>query len=133
MEIKERTERARERVLALIKNEFDSDASFERELGLPTKTVNNWRRGRSASFMKMLPRLAEAFEVNVSELLDIPIRRDTSELSEDEIELLSLYRKACILPQKQKSALHKTLGEVINLYINSMPQRASSKKKKDTE
>ena len=131
MEIKERTERARERVLALIKNEFDSDASFERELGLPTKTVNNWRRGRSASFMKMLPRLAECFEVGVGELLDVPIQKDTSELSEDEIGLLTLYRKSCVLSPKQRLALAKTLESIINLYISSAPEKGSSRKKAD--
>ena len=46
---------ARERILALIENEYDSDAAFEREMELPPKTVNNWRRGRSSSFMKILP------------------------------------------------------------------------------
>ena len=45
----EATEKIRERVLALIDSEFESDASFERELGLSEKTVSNWRRGRSAS------------------------------------------------------------------------------------
>ena len=54
----ENAERIRERILSLIDSEFESDAAFERVLGLNEKTVNNWRRGRSASYMKMLPRLS---------------------------------------------------------------------------
>ena len=128
---KENIESTKARVLSLIETEFDSDASFERELGLPSKTVNNWRRGRSASFMKMLPRLAECFEVSVGELLDVPIQKDTSELSEDEIGLLTLYRKSCVLSPKQRLALAKTLESIINLYICSAPEKGSSRKKAD--
>ena len=82
----ETIKQTREKVLSLIESEFESDAAFEREMGLQSKTVNNWRRERSSSFMKMLPKLAEGFEVSVGELLAMPITHDTSELSEDEID-----------------------------------------------
>ena len=101
----ENGEEVRIKILALIESEYESDAAFEREMGLPPKTVNNWRRGRSASYMKILPALAEGFEVSVGELLDVPISHYSSELSEDEIELLSLYRKSGMLSAKQKLAL----------------------------
>ena len=115
----ENAERIRERILSLIDSEFESDAAFERVLGLNEKTVNNWRRGRSASYMKMLPRLSELFHVNVGELLDIPLTRDTSELSEDELHLLHLYRKSRTMPQKLRTALRETLETTIDLYIRS--------------
>ena len=83
------TEGIRTRVLSLIEAGFESDAAFERAMELPGKTVNNWRRGLSSSFMKMLPRLSEEFGVNVGEILDIPLRRDTSELSDEELEAVS--------------------------------------------
>ena len=51
--------KTRERIISLIEAEFESDAAFERAMGLAEKTVNNWRRDRSASYMKMLPELAE--------------------------------------------------------------------------
>ena len=69
--MRENNERIRERVLSLIDSEFESDASFEREMELPEKTVNNWRRGRSSSFMKLLPEMSELFGVNIGELLGI--------------------------------------------------------------
>ncbi|MBR5449302.1 MAG: hypothetical protein IKV43_04855, partial [Clostridia bacterium] len=103
------TERIRARVLSLIEAEYESDAAFERAMGIPDKTVNNWRRGRSASFMKMLPELSERFRVNIGELMDMPLRRDTSELSEDELRLLHLYRRSRTLPEKMRHALGETL------------------------
>lgn len=115
----ENTERIRARVLSLIEAGFESDAAFERKLALPAKTVNNWRRSLSASFMKMLPTLSEEFGVNVGELLDIPLRRDTSELSEEELHILHLYRKARTMPQPMRAALRDTIESTINMYISS--------------
>ena len=129
---KENAERVRERILSLIDAEFESDAAFERAMGLSEKTVNNWRRGRSASYMKMLPRLSEEFRVNVGELLDMPLRSDTSELSEEELHLLHLYRKSRTMPQKLRVALRETLESVINLYIGSSNDiKAKNKKASD--
>ena len=115
----ENSESIRARIISLIEAGFDSDAAFERKMGLPGKTVNNWRRGLSSSFMKMLPRLSDEFGVNVGELLDIPLRRDTSELSEEELKLLHLYRRAKTMPQPMREALHSTLEATINMYISS--------------
>ncbi len=126
---RENEEKIRERILSLIDSEFESDAAFERALELPEKTVNNWRRGRSSSYMRMLPRLSEEFRVNVGELLDMPLQRDTSELSEDELHLLLLYRKSRTMPQKLRTALRETLENTINLYIRSASELKSKNKK----
>ena len=123
------TERIRARILSLIEAEFESDAAFERAIGLGDKTVNNWRRSRSSSFMKMLPRLSEQFRVNVGELLDIPLRNDTSELSEEELHLLHLYRKSRTLPIKLREALRENLESTISLYIKSVSEIKSNSRK----
>ena len=127
---KETSENIRVRILSLIDSEFESDAAFELTLGLSEKTVNNWRRGRSASYMKILPRLSEEFRVNVGELLDMPLSHDTSELSEDELHLLHLYRRSRTMPQKLRAALRETLETTIDLYIRSANELKSEKKKK---
>ena len=124
--MKENTEKIRERVLSLIDSEFESDAAFEREMELAEKTVNNWRRGRSASFMRILPELSELFGVNIGELLDIPIRDDSSELSDEELELLVLYRKAHALPKKHRLALKQTLEVTINMYLSAHESKSRS-------
>lgn len=121
-------ERIRAQVLSLIDSEFESDAAFEREMELAEKTVNNWRRGRSSSFMKILPTLSERFGVTVGELMDIPIREDSSELSEDELWLLELYRRTHILPKKMRQALRDTLETTINMYLTAKDGRGKAKK-----
>ena len=126
---KENTEKIRARILTLIDSEFESDAAFERAFGLVDKTVNNWRRGRSASYMKMLPRLSEVFRVNVGELLDMPLRSDTSELSEDELHLLHLYRRSRTMPPKLRTALRETIENLISLYIKSAAEIKAGKKR----
>ena len=125
----ENQESIRNKVLTLIESQFESDAAFERAMSLNNKTVNNWRRGRSASFMRMLPALSEKFGVNIGELMDIPLRRDTSELSEEELHLLHLYRKSRIMPQKMRAALRETLETTINLYISTAVELKNEKKK----
>lgn len=126
----ENTEKIRKRVLSLIDSEYESDASFERAIGLKDKTVNNWRRGRSASFMKILPTLSELFGVNVGELLDMPLQRDTSELSDDELKLLKAYRRSRTMSPKLRAALSETLESVINLYIKSANEFKSERRDK---
>ena len=118
----------REKILSLIENEYESDAEFERKMGIAPKTVNNWRRTKSSSYMKMLPALADAFDISVGELLDMPISGNSSELSEDEIKLLTLYRKSGILTAKQRIALSKSLEATINLYLDSFVAPKSRKK-----
>ena len=134
---KENQEKVRERVLLLIEAEFGSDAAFERTMGLPQKTVNNWRRSRSASYMKMLPEISEKFGINVSELLDMPVRRDTSELSDDEVKLLQSFRRTRSLANEMRTALFQTIDGVIELYVSSANQvkdgKRRSAKKSQTE
>ena len=129
----ENTERIRARILSLIESEYESDAAFERAFGIPDKTVNNWRRGRSASFMRMLPELSERFRVNVGELLDMPLRRDTSELSEEELHLLHLYRKSRNMPEKMRKALRETLEKTIELYLGTYAEVGKADKRQKAQ
>ena len=126
----EGNDRIRQKILSLIDSEFESDAAFERAIGLPDKTVSNWRRLRSSSYMNMLLTLSEVFRVNVGELLDIPLRRDTSELSEEELHLLHLYRKSRTMPPKMRSALRESIESLVTLYITSAGEIRKEKKEK---
>lgn len=119
-----------EKIISLIESEFESDAAFERSVGLADKTVSNWRRGRSASYMKMLPKLSEIFKVNIGELLGIPLTKDTSELSDEELKLLYLYRKTRTMPVKMRTALRETLENTIKLYLTSVSEVKRDKRAK---
>ena len=122
-------EKIRERVLSLIDSEFESDVAFEKEMELPSKTVNNWRRRLSSSYMKILPKLSERFKVNVGELLDMPILGESSELSEDEIHILTLYRKSRTLPTKLRQSLSESIESIINLYLKTAAELKPKKKR----
>ena len=129
-------EKIRDKVLSLIDTEFESDAAFERALGLADKTVSNWRRGRSSSFLRLLPELSEKFGVTDGELLDVPISKDTSELSDDEIKLLTVYRRSRTMPKELRAALRETLEQVIHLYMksaNEMKSAAREKRRREIE
>ena len=126
-------ENIKQRILALIDAEFESDAAFERAMGLSDKTVNNWRRGRSSSYMKMLTPLSERFSVSVAELLDLPLENASSELSDDEVHLLKLYRKSRTMPPKMRTALRESIESMISLYIktsNELKANARGARKK---
>ena len=70
---------------------------------------------------------------NVGELLDMPIRFDSSELSDEELELLTLYRKSHSLPKKQRLAMKKTLESTIELYLSSHEGRVKRAAKQTGE
>lgn len=115
--ISDSTKKTCEAVLSFIDSKFSSDAEFERVANIVPKTVNNWRRGKSASFMKMLPELAEIFGVTVNELIDP--EGTSRDLSTEEQELLTLYRFAEYLPKEEREALNRTIRSTIELYVNS--------------
>ena len=126
-------EKIRDRLISLIDSRSPSDAALERALHLAEKTVNNWRRGRSSSFMGHLPALADYLGVTVGELMELPIGVGADGLSEDERELLALYRKTHSLPKKMRSALRDTIEATINMYLaakDSRPRAGSGEKSK---
>lgn len=111
-------EKLREKLLLLIETEYPSDAAFERAMALKPKTVDNWRRGRSRSYLKMLPQLCEVFHVSLEALMDIPLKRIATDLSDEEYEMLSLFRETRSLPKSQRDALKETLETTMRLYLD---------------
>ena len=105
-------------LFSLIELKFGSDAAFERAANLPPKTVNNWRRGRSSSYMKMLPELAALFGVSVRDLLLIEEEDSgATRLTAEEQEFLSLFRAAGDLTERERAALTETVRSTIDLYL----------------
>ena len=85
-------------------------ASFERALALPPKTVSNWRRGVSHSYLAMLPQIAHLLSTTTDALLGL----------EEELEeecLHALFVKAKKLPPHRREALYRTLEDVMKLYF----------------
>ncbi len=110
-------DRVKEKLLLLIETEYPSDAAFERAMSLKPKTVDNWRRGRSRSYLKMLPELSSLFHISLEALMNIPLQRIATDLSDDEYEMLTLYRETRVLPKAQREALKETLETTMRLYL----------------
>ena len=108
------TQKIRERITALISRQFETDAAFERACELPPKTVSNWRRGRSASYMKILPRVCDLLGVDVKELLSGEME-SVPFMTREETALLEAFRRARNLPNGERAALLHTLLTMIRL------------------
>ena len=126
---KENIQKTGEIIFSLIDMHFGNDAAFERAANLPPKTVSNWRRGRSSSFMKLLPELAALFWVSVQDLLGAEGEDyEPTFLSPDEKQLLALYRSADALSDAERAALQETLRNTVDLYLNSRPEGKGRRK-----
>ena len=110
--------RTGEVLFSLIDLKFGSDAAFERAANLPPKTVNNWKRGRSSSFMKMLPELAALFGVSVRDLLCTEEEESTATLTVQEQQFLALFRATSGLSDKERASLTETVRKTIDLYLS---------------
>lgn len=92
-------------VLTLIEKKFSSDVAFEAAAGLKPKTVNDWKRGKSSSYLKMLPKLSDLFDVSTDYLLGNEQRKrpstEVESLSDIENEILEIYHS---LPEDKKQA-----------------------------
>lgn len=106
-----------------IKKEQDkkniNDKEFELSLGLKPKTINNWKRGMSSSYMNMLPQLADYFNVSVDYLLGREKSpTDTESMSDDEIKALAKtyidLEKLAKLSPSQLQALANIIEEFAN-------------------
>ena len=116
--MKQDSEDVRVRVLALIDEQFESDAAFERAASLPPKTVSNWRRKRSASYLKQLGRIAPLLGVHAADFL-----LDAAEGGEE--TLLHMWRRTSVLSKEERDNLASTLVEVIRLYLSAHKTKKS--------
>jgi len=80
--------------MKLIEDRYESDTAFEKAFGLTPKTVNNWKRGVSKSYYKMLPKLAEHFEVSTDYILACSDSTDADVVS----NVRSPYSKMVSIP-----------------------------------
>jgi transcriptional regulator with XRE-family HTH domain len=70
-----------------------SDAKFCSEFGLNPKTFDNWKRGKSKSFMKMLEIIACYFDVSVDYLLGneqkIKLLTEREKLNQENLNIMN--------------------------------------------
>lgn len=58
-----------ERIVQLIKSKKIAEATFAEDIGMGRNTVNNWKGGRSKTYLKKVDEIADYFGVSVDYLL----------------------------------------------------------------
>ena len=58
-----------ERIVKLIKQRNIPEASFAADIGMGKNTVNNWKAGRSKTYLKKIEEISDYFGVSVDYLL----------------------------------------------------------------
>ena len=104
------------RICEGIKQASMTFASFERELGLPPKTVSNWRRGVSHSYLALLPQIARLLGTTTDALLG-EAEKAEEEWQKEVQRLYRIFAKAKQLPPHRRQALYRTLEDVMSLYF----------------
>lgn len=91
-----------ERILTRAREMYETDADFERAVGLPPKTTDKWENRGSKSYRNYMPQLASALKTTVAYLMcetddPTPVKKDTSndvsKLSQEDLELLRIFHK----------------------------------------
>ncbi len=84
------------RILELSKNYYQSDADFEKALGVKPKTIFNWKRETSKTYYQMLPLICRLLKASSDYLLGINTNLDKKaqpELTNDKQALIDFYDK----------------------------------------
>jgi len=106
------------KILSLLSEQQSPDTELERALGLSAKTVSNWRRGISHSYLRRLPEIAAFLGVSPSVLEGTDGDGETAPtLTADELALLSRYREACRSSPARRRALFEALDRVLVLFL----------------
>ena len=94
-----------ERIFSLLKEKGIEQKAFAHMVGTTDKTISAWRCGRSKSYTKYFPQIAEALDTSVEYLLTgIEPKKEptgcTDGLNADESALLDIFRG--LSPEQQE-------------------------------
>ena len=107
------------RICQAVQNAKMTYAAFERALGVPPKTVSNWRRGASHSYLSMLPQISQLLSTTPDVLLG-NLEKAEEEWAREAECLHALFVKAKKLPPHRREALYHTLEDVMKLYFEDV-------------
>ena len=95
-------------ILDLFKNSQKSDAELEREIGLPQKSIYEWRKGRTKSYKKYIDKIAKFFNVPAEHILNLSFYHDIGYIIREERNSQSITLKELA---NQIGISEKTLSE----------------------
>ncbi len=118
-------------ILLLAGQRYESHALFEEALKLSPKTVNNWKAGRSSSYLKMLPAIASLLSVEPSLLLEARMPREGGSLRE--AEFLALLRECRVIPEDIRERLFENVRSMIRLTVDQYTENRDKTSRKETD
>ena len=98
-----------ERILNLKKDKGITDTQFQKDIGIYSTALAEWKNGKTTSYLKKLPKIAEYFNVPVDYLLgntdqkEKPTGVQADELSEYDARVLAWFHS--LPPEKMKAIL----------------------------
>lgn len=101
-----------------------------KETGIGTATLSNWKNGKYTPKQDKMQKIADFFGVTVDYLMtgkdtaisEVSILNNNSgvdDLSDDEKELIILYRKTGDIPEEEAEALRKQFESTIDIYLKA--------------
>ena len=104
-----------ENIKALRKNKGLTQDELAIRLNVVRQTVSKWEKGLSVPDAEMLQRIAEVFEVNVSQLLGAPINQN--ENIDVIAEQLSRINEQLVVKNNRSRKIWKTIGIILAIII----------------
>lgn len=115
-----------DRLLKLMEQKQISGYQLEKETGIKQATLGKWKKGSQPTIDKLII-LINYFQVSADELLGT---KGTSSLTENEKELLNLFRK---LPDEEQKEYIIRMKEAARIYqkINQHNNQSNTQSRKD--
>ena len=104
-----------ENIKALRKTKGLTQDELAIRLNVVRQTVSKWEKGLSVPDAEMLQRIAEVFEVNVSQLLGAPINQN--ENIDVIAEQLSRINEQMVVKNNRSRKIWKTIGIILAIII----------------
>ena len=104
-----------ENIKALRKTKGLTQDELAIRLNVVRQTVSKWEKGLSVPDAEMLQRIAEVFEVNVSQLLGSPINQN--ENVDIIAEQLSRINEQLVVKNNRNRKIWKTIGIILAIII----------------
>ena len=104
-----------ENIKALRKTKGLTQDELAIRLSVVRQTVSKWEKGLSVPDAEMLQRIAEVFEVNVSQLLGAPINQN--ENIDVIAEQLSRINEQLVVKNNRSRKIWKTIGIILAIII----------------
>ena len=104
-----------ENIKALRKTKGLTQDELAIRLNVVRQTISKWEKGLSVPDAEMLQKIAEVFEVNVSQLLGLPINQN--ENVDIIAEQLSRINEQLVVKNNRSRKIWKTIGIILAIII----------------